>query len=197
MTRHLPEQTRREQILGAARKCFIERGYHPTRMEDIASAASLSKGGVYFHFESKREVFDSLVSEEFNSSIEFMRSVTESESPTAEKMQVLASHYLEYFSTARDAPRFFLVMGEMALRDEALAKRLLEMQTAFIDEAAKLISLGVDEGVIREVDPLATAALLKALLDGVELLSALEYPIDKGKLLTTGLDVVMSGIVKR
>jgi AcrR family transcriptional regulator len=194
MTRHLPEQTRREQILSAARKCFIEKGYHPTRMEDIAAAAGLSKGGVYFHFDSKRTVFDTLVREEFEGSIAFMRGVNESEAPISEKMQTLASHYLNYFSTSRDAPRFFLVMGEMGLRDETLAKHLLEMQTAFIDEVAQLVSQGVAEGVLRPVDPKATAALLKSLLDGVELLSALEYPIDSGTLLGSGLEIVLRGL---
>ena len=139
MTRHLPEQTRREQILAAARSCFIERGFHPTRMEDIASAAGLSKGGVYFHFDSKREVFETLVREEFEGSMKFMQSVREGDRPIGEKMQEIATHYLQYFSTARDAPRFFLVMGEMGLRDENIAKSLLEKQSAFIEEIAALI----------------------------------------------------------
>src|SRR5437763_16282894 len=121
MTRHLPEQARRDQILAAARSCFIDRGYHPTRMEDIASTAGLSKGGVYFHFQSKQEVFDALVQEEFDRSMNVLRMVSEGDAPVVEKMQVLAKHYLEYFSSAPDAPRFFVVMGEMGLVDEALA----------------------------------------------------------------------------
>ena len=198
MTRHLPEQTRRQQILGAARKCFIERGYHPTRMEDIASAANLSKGGVYFHFESKREVFDSLVQEDFDQSREFLSGVAAGDQPLAEKMQQIGAHYLEYFSTARDAPRFVLVMGEMGLRDEELAKKLLEMQTFFIDEAAKLIKQGVDEGLFREdVDPTIVAALLKSLLDGVELLNALDYPAETQAMLAGGLDMILRGLLKQ
>ena len=196
MTRHLPEQTRREQILSAARKCFIERGFHPTRMEDIAAAAGLSKGGVYFHFDSKQAVFEALVQEEFERSMAFMQQVSEGDEPIAQKMQVLGAHYVEYFSTARDAPRFFLVMGEMGLRDENLAKKLLEMQTAFIDQTAKIIQRGIDEGFLRETDTTATAALLKALMDGVELLSALEYPLDRNALLATGLEVLLRGLAK-
>src|SRR5438309_8599885 len=99
MTRHLPEQARRDQILAAARSCFVNRGYHPTRMEDIASTAGLSKGGVYFHFQSKQEVFDALVNEEFERSMALLKSVTESPTSVAEKMQILGSHYLEHFST--------------------------------------------------------------------------------------------------
>src|SRR5262245_49941221 len=128
MTRHLPEQARRDQILAAARTCFVDRGYHPTRMEDIAATAGLSKGGVYFHFQSKQEVFDALVQEEYERSMAMLKQVSESNTPIAEKMQTLGHYYLEYFSSAPDAPRFFIVMGEMGLRDEKLAARLLEMQ---------------------------------------------------------------------
>lgn len=197
MTRHLPEQARREQILSAARRCFIENGYHPTRMDDIARAAGLSKGGVYFHFKSKQEVFESLVSEEYDASMRFLEGVTAGDRPVAEKMQAIAAHYLEYFSQAPDAPRFFIVMGEMALRDDALATRLLDMQKAFIDQISRLLDQGVAEGMLRETtNTKAVAAVLKALLDGVEGLNALGYEVEGPMMLGAGLDLVMNGIAK-
>jgi AcrR family transcriptional regulator len=197
MTRHMPEQARREQILSAARRCFIESGYHPTRMDDIARVAGLSKGGVYFHFKSKREVFDSLVQEEYDRTMAFIRDVTESDKPIAEKMQVLAAHYLQYFQTATDAPRFFVVMGEMALRDPDLARGLLDKQQKMIDAVAKLIDQGIREGFLKPVDSKVVAAILKALLDGVEALQALNYPIDHDRYLGVGMELVMGGLVKR
>jgi AcrR family transcriptional regulator len=197
MTRHLPEQARRDQILQAARSCFVDRGYHPTRMEDIASAAGLSKGGVYFHFQSKQEVFDALVQEEFDSSMQMLKSVTDSTAPVAEKMQILGKFFLESFSSNADAPRFFIVMGEMGLRDEKLAAKLLEMQSAFIDQVARLIDQGVAEGMLKPVDSKAIAALLKALLDGVEGLQAIRYPFDKTQLLGAGMELVLGGLARK
>jgi len=197
MTRHLPEQARREQILKAARHCFIENGYHPTRMDDIARAADLSKGGVYFHFKSKQDVFASLVEEEYAKSIGFLRRVMEADSSIAEKMQFIGRHYLEYFEAAPEAPRFFIVMGEMALRDEALAKRLLEMQRSFIEAVHQLLDQGAKAGIVREdVDTQVVAAMLKALLDGLEGLKALDYPMDVSRFLTTGIELVMRGMAR-
>jgi AcrR family transcriptional regulator len=194
MTRHLPERDRREQILAAARRCFIDQGFHPTRMDDIAREAQLSKGGVYFHFKSKQEVFDSLVEEEYAASMGFLRSVIEDDAPIEAKMARLGEHYLEYFSSAPEAPRFFVVMGEMALRDERLANRLLEMQTAYIEMVASLIDQGVRAGLLREVDSRAVAAILKAVLDGVEGLTALGFPMQASEYLTTGMELVMKGL---
>ncbi len=196
MTRHLPEQARREQILRAARRCFVENGFHPTRMDDIARAAELSKGGVYFHFKSKQEVFERLVEEEYERSIQFLERVEEGDAPIGEKMQMIGAHYLEYFNQAPEAPRFFIVMGEMALRDERLAQRLLEMQTAFIEKIAAIIEAGVAEGFLRPVDTKAVGAILKALLDGLEGLNALKYPMEVSRFLSTGLTLVLQGLVQ-
>lgn len=58
----LPPQVRTRQILDAALAVFCERGYAAARMDDIAAAAGLSKGGLYAHFASKDEVFEALLS---------------------------------------------------------------------------------------------------------------------------------------
>lgn len=59
--RRLPPAVRTQQILDAALEEFAERGYMATRMEDIASRAGLSKGGVYTHFKAKEQVFEALL----------------------------------------------------------------------------------------------------------------------------------------
>ena len=194
----MPEKDRREQILAAARRCFIDNGFHPTRMDDIAKAANLSKGGVYFHFKSKMEVFECLVEEEFSSSMGFLSNVVvDANASISDKMNRLGQYYLEYFSSAPEAPRFFVVMGEMALRDTRLANRLLEMQTAYIDMVASLIEEGIRENHLRAVNAKAVACLLKAMLDGIEGLNALGYSMQVQEYLATGMDLVVQGLVKR
>src|SRR5438874_12523430 len=41
----------------AARKLFVERGYHATRPQDIAREAGLGHGTFYLHFPDKRACF--------------------------------------------------------------------------------------------------------------------------------------------
>lgn len=196
MTRHLPEEDRRAQILRAARHCFVERGFHPTRMDDIAKEAGLSKGGVYFHFKSKQEVFSTLVESEFERSMGLLLQVMGAELSMGEKIAQLAGHYLQFFSQAPDEPRFLIVMAEMALRDEAVAARLLEMQQAYIVQIAKLIEMGTDEKLLKPVDYESVAILLKALLDGVEGLHALNYPLDLSRFLQAGLQLLNEGLLQ-
>ncbi|XDD51869.1 TetR/AcrR family transcriptional regulator [Leptospira sp. WS92.C1] len=57
----LPEDVRRESILSAAMRCFFSKGFEKTSVQDIADTAGLTKGGIYFHFESKEEIRDTLI----------------------------------------------------------------------------------------------------------------------------------------
>src|SRR3954463_8548365 len=48
---------RSSEILGAARKVFSTRGYRDVTVDEIASAAGLSKATVYQYFASKQEIY--------------------------------------------------------------------------------------------------------------------------------------------
>jgi AcrR family transcriptional regulator len=49
-------ESRREQILIAAWKCFSRKGFHSTSMADVIKEAGLSAGAVYLYFRSKDEI---------------------------------------------------------------------------------------------------------------------------------------------
>jgi len=51
---------RREAILDAAKVVFADRGFHETAIADIARAANLSYGSVYWYFDSKEALFEAL-----------------------------------------------------------------------------------------------------------------------------------------
>jgi TetR/AcrR family transcriptional regulator, transcriptional repressor of aconitase len=61
---------RREQILAAARRCFLRDGFHATSMQDLFAEAGLSAGAVYSYFASKDDVIVAIAEQN-------MRSVTD------------------------------------------------------------------------------------------------------------------------
>ena len=50
-------EAKRARILETAMRQFAERGYHATRIEDIATELSIAKGSVFQHFGSKEGLF--------------------------------------------------------------------------------------------------------------------------------------------
>jgi AcrR family transcriptional regulator len=47
----------RERILEAAEAVFADNGYHNALVDEIGKRTSMSKGGLYFHFPSKEDLF--------------------------------------------------------------------------------------------------------------------------------------------
>ncbi len=50
----------RQQILDAARRVFAERGVSRTSLEQVAAAACMSRGAIYWHFANKIELFSAM-----------------------------------------------------------------------------------------------------------------------------------------
>ena len=52
-----------QAILEAAYLLFLEQGFHATSMRQIAKRAGLALGGIYNHFESKEQIFETVLLE--------------------------------------------------------------------------------------------------------------------------------------
>ncbi len=194
MTRHLSEAERRAQILRAARSLFVENGYLATRMEDVAKRAHLSKGAVYFYFESKRALFDALIEEEHATTLSFLEAAANDPRPAAQKLIELGWQYLNYFAGLKSPPRFFLLMSEMAIRDEAIRTRATEIHNRFVDQLTELIGEGIEAGSFRPQDPRAAALLLKAFVDGLAGQSAIGIRPDVKRMSSDGIRIILDGL---
>lgn len=62
----LDKEERKKQIKEAALQLFIEKGLVRTTMEDIVKRAKLSKGGMYYHYRNKEEIFEELIKDAFS-----------------------------------------------------------------------------------------------------------------------------------
>jgi AcrR family transcriptional regulator len=59
------KHARPRELLVAARDLFIEKGFAATRTEEIAARAGVSKGTLYLYFDSKEELLNDLIAQNF------------------------------------------------------------------------------------------------------------------------------------
>ncbi len=52
---------KKNQILDAALQIFVKKGYSETRMDDIVQRSGMSKGAIYHHYSSKKDLFLDLI----------------------------------------------------------------------------------------------------------------------------------------
>lgn len=193
MTKHRSPDERADQILSAARTCFLRKGYFATKMDEIARQSGLSKGGVYFHFGSKREIFRALVEREYDMAMSMLDEMVESEQSVEQKLILLAEHFMSLFSET-ESSRFLIIIGEMALRDDEIAKMLSELQENYFQRVGVLLERAVAESQLRDVDTYSVAIVLKAMLDGIQANFALGIDIDLERTVGAAIDILMNGL---
>jgi len=62
-TENPPNGNAEERILREAMRLFWEKGYHGTSIDDITRAAGLTKGALYWHYNSKEDLLRRIIAE--------------------------------------------------------------------------------------------------------------------------------------
>lgn len=197
MTRHRTPEERRAQILQAARDCFAERGYAVTRVEEIAKAAGLSKGGLYVHFASKEAIFEALHDDEVERAREALALIRAMQLPALERLGALAAGMVARYASSEQHRRFLLVLGEVGLSTPSVQAKVRATHAMFVAAIAEMVAEGVASGEFRQVDAGHAALLLKVFSDGMESAIALGYEMDTAGFLQGAVDILLHGLARQ
>jgi AcrR family transcriptional regulator len=96
-----------ERIHDAAAALFAERGYHATRMQDVAAAVDMQKGSLYYYFSSKEDLLVSLVEGRVGAALDVLRVIAaDGTSPELRVRSAVAGH-LTVFQERADVYTIF------------------------------------------------------------------------------------------
>ena len=147
--------------------CFADKGYYETTMDDIVRAANLSKGALYWHFKSKRELFRSLMNSWYEDFLRSMAEFVSQEGGPSEKLRMIMGALEHNAATQPELVRAQLEFYSFAVRDAEFSRWLREVYEESEELLSSLVSMGVETGEFRPMNPQATARLLLAYMDGV------------------------------
>jgi AcrR family transcriptional regulator len=165
-------QHRRQEIIDAARCCFLRSGFHQTTTDEICHEAAITPGGLYHYFGSKEEIISAVIEDTARVAVDNMRSTAEASGNVRSAVQTLGS---VFFERARDpqlesTTRLDLEIWSETLRNEKLAEITRVSRTLRRQWLESLIRQGQLEGPYTEqVDPKGFADLVMAIFDGLRL----------------------------
>ena len=152
----------RERILEAAAQVFADSGYHGASVDDIASASGGSKGGIYFHFLGKREIFFALVNRFADRLLSDAHDSIGGQRSGAEKAGAVIESTLETFAGHAKLAKVLLASG-VGL-GPAFDETLLRLHDRFAGLIRERLDAAVDDGSIPPLDTtLASYAWMGAL----------------------------------
>jgi AcrR family transcriptional regulator len=160
-------EDKRQQLLGAAVRVFARKGFHASRVGDIAVEAGVAHGLLYHYFKSKDQVLEAVFHENWSILIARIASVEETDEPAADQIRHIAAIVLRTWLHLPDVVR--VVIQEFG-RSQELAERVGEL-TLPIDALERVIARGIERGEFRkDVDPAFAATVVYGSID--ELLTA-------------------------
>ena len=74
-------ERRRQQILDAARRCFVRKGFHQSTMADVFAESGLSAGAVYRYFRGKDEIIAAIAETVVDNVTELLRPLVDQDPP--------------------------------------------------------------------------------------------------------------------
>jgi AcrR family transcriptional regulator len=168
MVRQARSEATRRKIITSAVELFNEIGYPATGLGDIIERAELTKGALYYHFDSKESLATAIIEEGSANLVHAFRSITESSAPTLESIihgVFVVADLLSTDKVARSGTQLLRAFGEF----NDVAARTYE---GWLTEMTARVRQAIDEGDLRaDLDPAALGETIVATMLGAELLS--------------------------
>jgi TetR/AcrR family transcriptional regulator len=156
-SRHRRKQERPGEILDAALRLFIEKGYANTRAEDVAALAGVSKGTVYVYYENKDALFRAVVSENIVPILkEFQEIVGASNLPSEALFELYFQAWWERFGATQLSGIIKLIVSEASSFPEIAQFFAQEVIQPNMQLLSSIVQRGVDRGEFRAVPVLST-----------------------------------------
>jgi TetR/AcrR family fatty acid metabolism transcriptional regulator len=185
--RSIASVEKRRLILDAAVRVFARKGYHTSRVGDIAEEAGVAHGLLYHYFSSKEELLETVFRETWSELLEAFGRVAESDQPAREQLRQVAAILLR--SWRRDPDLVRVLVREVG-RSQTLPDRVDEIGAVFraIEE---IVERGQASGELRDdvapalaswifygaIEEILTGWVLGSLADSEEDVAAAERAV--------------------
>jgi AcrR family transcriptional regulator len=144
----MAQHGRRAEIHEVAARLFRAKGYHATRIQDVAEALGMQKGSLYHYISSKEDLLRGIVETPIERMIADAREVLATGYPPEDKLTRVIEGHLRHFQEHRDLFGIFL-REDLDLLDQASdsdLRALVGTYDALVDD---LLREGMETGAFR------------------------------------------------
>lgn len=165
-------QATRELLLDTAMELFLQHGVSRTSLAQIAAAAGVTRGAIYWHFEDKVDLFEAMTS---RVSLPFEEALRRGGDPaSADPLGRLVENFLDVLRKVQTDPQvrkvFEIVRRKVEYAEEmsSLRERHLRIRDGFLENVAAGLQLAMQRRQLAAALPAHEVAIgLHALIDGL------------------------------
>ena len=166
-------EARRQEIIEAARACFLRSGFHQTTTDEICREAAITPGGLYHYFGSKEEIISAVIQQTAQNTVQRLRSMIEESSDVHSAFREVGAFFLDtmHDPDLDNVTRLDVEIFAETLKNEKLAEISRGSWALRRQWLESLIRRGVEEGIYtsENVDVQGLASLLLAIFIGLRM----------------------------
>jgi len=154
-------EVRKAEILEAAERLFIAKGYEKASVNDIIKSVGLSKGAFYYYFTSKEEVLDKIIEKLVSEGVNRAEKIATSSFPILQKLiaMIVAIQFRDEYE------HIFAIFQDKSgveVRDRIVALKKYDVQYIFNLSPCfgKVIEEGIKAGLFSTPFPIESARIL-------------------------------------
>jgi AcrR family transcriptional regulator len=151
----------RAELLAAAKHLLASKGFHATKIADIAAAADVGTGTFYLHFPTKDALFADLVKETALRAKDEMDRAKEPHADPRDKARVAIETFFRFAASNRDV--FKILFGHSAQFDSLLH----ELHQLFVADTEENHVRGLEVGAFKPFRPAIVANAIVGALSQV------------------------------
>ena len=158
------------RILRQAMKTFLEKGYHGSSIDDITAAAGVTKGALYWHFESKEEVLKRIIEEYEGRFLDgLIQAVNNVKGTISDKIEKYFRYNAAFAYYNRElCVSFTALSGELVGAHHPIEPEIRRINRKYQNFLSNLILQGKKEKIFRkEIDSDLTALIIIAFHAGI------------------------------
>ena len=161
----------RQKVLEAALTVFSEKGYAASKLDDVAQAANVTRGAIYWHFKDKADLFNTLVREVGLQRDEVIQQVIAEGGTFIDIFRRILIRLLQVVEEQRQVRAIMELalfkVDQLPELAEGQAVRL-EANRTLIRNMATFLQMGIDAGDVRaDLDPHDAARAAVAFQQGI------------------------------
>lgn len=161
----------RQEILDAALDVFSDKGFHAARLQDIATAAGVTRGAVYHHFGNKAGLYDQLIaagSEGGNTIVADAIGAGGTIVEICERILVSSFEQIATDGRARKTMQLYLFKSDFSAELSHITEQLEQAAVTDIQAIAGYMQMGIGQGDLQsDLDPEDAARAFVAFQNGV------------------------------
>ena len=159
----------REHLLRAAAEVFSERGFKDASVDEIATRAGYSKGALYWHFESKDELFFALIDASVDAPAHEMIELFQSAPPDLDMAPEGSRRFVKLLRDKRELLLLDHEYWSQAVRDPELRARYAEHRRKLRSELGQALKVRYEHLGTPDlpIDPEENASIVMSLFAGL------------------------------